>query len=1024
MELLCLTSSDRFALARSGRIAFNLLLIVANLILAVLVFRIELLNTLGPKLAKQALGVEVDFSVTTLSLTDAVIEEIQIGSHTVLERISAEYDPDGLWQFGVIDQIVLSRLRLSLSVDNAGVVSIEGFPVPKADTTSTNDSSGSQTPVLPPLPVRAILLEEAQVAIDNSATKDVVDIDLAIEAPNAPDIWPLSVDFLGRSRNGNDSAALSITLKGQEANGLPRDADVVGDLILDLPRWARHLGYDAPAKGQLTLSIDAGIAPAALAADLSTPAGRATLVEGLSGYAILSAEADRLPAIDTLDIEGRELSTRATLEFDEGTIHLRGSEVLSAIVHPTRSPLWETTKIDGLDLSVLESPVSISAGSSAHPADMTIQLAPSGELFVSGQLGLVASSGSIELHLPKLEDLTVGPDGLSLALEGTNLNTGPLDLGSAKLDEARVRIPDITVELDEQGDLNAALSSIDIRLQNAEVGAPLLPSRPGRISSAQIKLSDITVGQKNEGGLSAHSSFSMTAAAQADKSTPIPGTKLKLRLSGKLEQTPDGHTNVIVYRGGKLTLDQITLKEAGELTLPESLSLTLANRAAQFRLPDNAFRASFAIPPLTLGLDAEKAVSFDELLLNTRLSKGRLSITGQTPALTLSEPATALSGLTFTMDWRGEQGSMNATAEGLRLNGNDLISGPGEIALEVRNNRNGDISIIGTLAPGGAAPAVDIDISLPKTEPARIRVAAAPIQFTPNGTQPGDISPILSELINNVAGTLTANATVTMTPNGPIGRANLQLDEIAIGNKGAQLRNIISDIAFDLSRPPATIGPREFEVTIDIPGIAVIPVNGQFSLDENAAVRIPEARFPLFGGFGSILSALYEPENDSFDGLVRLTDIGLTPIVAAIDLEGVFATGILSGSLPVSSSPDGFAIEGGQLTAASGGIIRIDNPAVQQALGGHHEYVELMIEALKDFRYEKLELGITRIPGQDGVISISLSGHSPAVENGRVFNININLETDFDKIVGLAEQAFSTTDRVLDRLRKAVSKAQ
>jgi hypothetical protein len=64
-----------------------------------------------------------------------------------------------------------------------------------------------------------------------------------------------------------------------------------------------------------------------------------------------------------------------------------------------------------------------------------------------------------------------------------------------------------------------------------------------------------------------------------------------------------------------------------------------------------------------------------------------------------------------------------------------------------------------------------------------------------------------------------------------------------------------------------------------------------------------------------------------------------------------------------------------------------------------------MLSALDDFHYDRLSATIEK--PADGVahLRIETFGRNPAVEGGRPFAINLNLETDIDRIAASLAQA-------------------
>ena len=130
---------------------------------------------------------------------------------------------------------------------------------------------------------------------------------------------------------------------------------------------------------------------------------------------------------------------------------------------------------------------------------------------------------------------------------------------------------------------------------------------------------------------------------------------------------------------------------------------------------------------------------------------------------------------------------------------------------------------------------------------------------------------------------------------------------------------------------------------------------------------------------------------------------------------GVEATGQVSGLLPIRITSGDAIIQGGSVGAEGGGVLKIDNPSVNQALASDEETVQMMTDVLKDFHYDSLNAEVDLPPGQDGKILLSLGGRNPAVLNGHPFRLNIALESDFRKLFSILRDVLDLSSTILGR---------
>ena len=195
-----------------------------------------------------------------------------------------------------------------------------------------------------------------------------------------------------------------------------------------------------------------------------------------------------------------------------------------------------------------------------------------------------------------------------------------------------------------------------------------------------------------------------------------------------------------------------------------------------------------------------------------------------------------------------------------------------------------------------------------------------------------------------------------------------------------------------------------------------------FALDERARLLIERLTVATLGGTLALEAATYDPTTDRFEGEVAVSDVRLADALAALELDGVGGSGMIDGRIPLrltlSEGADGggIVVTEGRLAAEGPGRLSIDNPALAQMLSGRNEAVSLVVEALRDFRYEELSAGLTIGEDGKGDLALHLLGHNPAVLDGQAFDLNVTIESDFGKLFRTVRDAFGVTDTLLERL--------
>ena len=75
----------------------------------------------------------------------------------------------------------------------------------------------------------------------------------------------------------------------------------------------------------------------------------------------------------------------------------------------------------------------------------------------------------------------------------------------------------------------------------------------------------------------------------------------------------------------------------------------------------------------------------------------------------------------------------------------------------------------------------------------------------------------------------------------------------------------------------------------------------------------------------------------------------------------------------------------------------------------------LALQALADFHYDTLSMDLAENASGEGAIALRLQGRNPALLDGRAFNLNIKLETNFDRLIDLAMRSMAAARELLRR---------
>ena len=104
-----------------------------------------------------------------------------------------------------------------------------------------------------------------------------------------------------------------------------------------------------------------------------------------------------------------------------------------------------------------------------------------------------------------------------------------------------------------------------------------------------------------------------------------------------------------------------------------------------------------------------------------------------------------------------------------------------------------------------------------------------------------------------------------------------------------------------------------------------------------------------------------------------------------------------------------------RLSSTAPGVLHYSSATAEQALKSGGEYVDLLMQALKNFQYETLSL--TGALDRDGQAKLRLEilGHNPDVLDGQRFQLNINLTGNLAPILDALRQGHEFSSDFLRR---------
>src|SRR5262249_41637961 len=128
--------------------------------------------------------------------------------------------------------------------------------------------------------------------------------------------------------------------------------------------------------------------------------------------------------------------------------------------------------------------------------------------------------------------------------------------------------------------------------------------------------------------------------------------------------------------------------------------------------------------------------------------------------------------------------------------------------------------------------------------------------------------------------------------------------------------------------------------------------------------------------------------------VVKVEQLDLQQLLHLEPQKGLEGTGILDGVIPVTLTSTGVQVQDGTLEARPpGGVLRYQPaPETTQEVAPSDSHLSLVLQALSDFHYHTLKLGVQY--KEDGTLNLTarVEGKNPDWQQGRLVHFNLTVQ--------------------------------
>jgi hypothetical protein len=291
------------------------------------------------------------------------------------------------------------------------------------------------------------------------------------------------------------------------------------------------------------------------------------------------------------------------------------------------------------------------------------------------------------------------------------------------------------------------------------------------------------------------------------------------------------------------------------------------------------------------------------------------------------------------------------------------------------------------------------------------------VEFAPGGLQPAGLAPVLADLIEDVSGRLALDGSLRWGAGGGV-RADLELlaEDLAFSSGPARFAEVNGVVAFDQLAPPSTLPGQQLAIGLVDVGLPL--TNGLLTFDlEPGRLVVEQLRWQF--AEGRIRAAPFTIGSGEIQFSTTLTAerLKLDEIFALAQLDGLTGEGTMHGTLPIAVAGSEAVIDNGELVSERPGWVRYRPDEAPAALQAGGENVNLLLQALENFRYEELRLTIDGRTDGEMDVGLHIAGANPDLYDGYPIEFNLNLEGALADVLRAGLAGYQIPERIRERMQ-------
>ncbi len=299
----------------------------------------------------------------------------------------------------------------------------------------------------------------------------------------------------------------------------------------------------------------------------------------------------------------------------------------------------------------------------------------------------------------------------------------------------------------------------------------------------------------------------------------------------------------------------------------------------------------------------------------------------------------------------------------------------------------------------------------------RAQIDLPPVDLAPGKLQPGQLSPWLGDMMEEVSGRLALDGALSWGAGDGL-RADLDLlvDGLAFAAGAARFEQVNGVIALDQLAPPST--PPGQQLAIGLVDIGLPLTDGLLTFDlEPGQLVVEQLRWQFAEGRIRAAPFTIGSEGIQFSTTLTAERLQLDEIFALAQLDGLTGEGTMHGTLPITVAGSEAIVEGGVLVSDRPGWVRYRPDQAPAALQAGGENVDLLLQALENFRYEELRLTIDGRTDGEMDVGLHIKGANPDLYDGYPIEFNLNLEGALADVLRAGLAGYQIPERIREQMQ-------